>query len=161
MWQLLYGYPRFPAADDVINEGLIASGLAEDICASYALICCRAAGFTSNDLSKLFISTLLLRYAPCDTNRCISESSADADGTWRNCIGVWRSLLSSVINWERSSADCERPNLTNDPLSVPIASSLRGLNSSEEIEKNIWWFESMFMGTARQHWELVFLHKWI
>ena len=129
MWQLLYWYPRLPAAEDVINVGFIAIAFDDVIWGSYALICCKV-GFTSNDLSKLLMSTLLLMYDPCCTNRCISESSPVVDGVWRYCIGVWSSRLSFVRYWGLSS--CERANLLMPPLSAGNGSSLRALNSSKE-----------------------------
>ena len=130
MWQLLYWYPRLPAAEDVINVGFIAIAFDDVIWGSYALICCKV-GFTSSDLSKLLMSTLLLMYDPCCTNRCISESSPVVDGVWRYCIGVWSSRLSFVRYWGLSSCD-ERANLLMPPLSVGNGSSLRALNSSKE-----------------------------
>ena len=129
MLQLLYWYPRFPAADDVIIAGLMPIGLDDDICASYAPMCWRD-GLTSMDRSRLLNSTLLLRYDACGTSRCISESSPVDDGDGRNCIWFWWSRLSSAIYWGRSSELDERPNLLKPPFSLDIASTLRGLNSS-------------------------------
>lgn len=130
MLQLLYGYPRFPALDDVINAGFKAIGLGEDIWASKAFICC-SVGF----MSKLFISIceLLFRYEPC-TSRCMSVKSGFVVGEARNCIGFWGSLFSSAINCCRSSDVDDKPNLLNGPFSVPMGSILRGSNSTKEKE---------------------------